>query len=109
MSDQLLPDFDGPAQPAEQPSPRKPKPRPQRKRPAKKKVVRAPSLKLAKRVPKKRRVRRTAMPGVLSATSEKALSPAFTPEAYRLIGLLMEQQWPIRALVISVVKGLSGK
>lgn len=103
MSETLLPDFDGPRDAAPAPAPKR-----SRRKPTKKKTRAAPTLKPAKRVPKKRRVRRTAMPVVLSA-SEKVLSPAFTPEAYRLIGLIMEQQWPIRALVISVVKGLSGK
>lgn len=60
MSDQLLPDFDGPGSAPEQPSPRKSRPRPQRKRPAKKIAKRAvPAPKAAKRVPKKRRVRKT--------------------------------------------------
>lgn len=59
MNDQLLPDFDGPqdlSDPAK-PGPKKPRPRSQRKRPAKK--AKAPVLKSAKRVPKKRKVRKT--------------------------------------------------
>lgn len=105
MSDQLLPDFDGPQPAPEQPSPRKPRPKPMR-RPAKKKAVRAPVLKPAKRVAKKRRIRK--------AMSSKQIVPVthagglFTPEVYRVIGTLMEMKLPDRSLVLSIVDSLSG-
>lgn len=56
MSDQLLPDFDGPRDHDTPPAPKKP-----RRKPAKKvtKRVKLPVAKPAKRVPKKRRVRKT--------------------------------------------------
>lgn len=57
MSDQLLPDFDGPIQPV-QPSPRKP-----RRKPAKKAKRVAPAPKPAKRVAKKRRTRKPVQYG----------------------------------------------
>lgn len=57
MSDQVLPDFDGPVQPV-QPSPRKP-----RRKPMKKAKRAAPAPKPAKRVAKKRRARKTASSG----------------------------------------------
>lgn len=58
MSNQLLPDFDGPGS---QPDEARPGPKKPRRKPAKKKAVRASSLKVAKRVPKKRRVRKAAV------------------------------------------------
>lgn len=56
MSEQLLPDFDGPIQPAA-PAPKRPR-RPAKKKPAKRAT---PAPKPAKRVPKKRRARKAAV------------------------------------------------
>ena len=61
MTDQTLPSFDPETPSQETPAPRKPRPRPQRKRPAKKAAKRA-VLPAPKRVPKKRRVRKTIRP-----------------------------------------------
>lgn len=55
MSDQLLPDFDGPGS---QPDAARPGPKKPRRRPAKKKARAVPAPKPAKRVLKKRRVRK---------------------------------------------------
>lgn len=111
MSDQLLPDFDGPVQPPEQPSPRKPKPRPQRaKRPAKKKARAAPAPKAAKRVPKKRRVRKVGKhPGLAAPYKASNALPQLTPDIYRMIAEMMKLDAYERGVTIAIVQGLSGK
>lgn len=63
MTDQNLPSFDPEPQMPETPALRKPRPRPQRKRTAKKAAKRVAPPKPAKRVPKKRRVRKPVQYG----------------------------------------------
>lgn len=105
MSDQLLPDFDGPQDLSDptKPRPKKPRPRPQRKQLAKKTATRRgpPPAKPAKRVSKKRRVRN--------------VSPIFTEtptlllpdEAYKLIRGLMGMSKTQLTLVLEIVHKLT--
>lgn len=87
MNDQM-PMFDDPV-PAAQP-PKKPK-KPSRK-----------SAKVA--APKKRRKRRTVKPQPYKNPERK---PVFSPEAYRLIGVLMNLDIPLRNFVMEVTKALT--
>lgn len=88
MNDQM-PMFDDPP-PVEVP-PKKPR-KPMRRK--------AKKLTAAKPVPKKRRKRRT----VKSAEPHKNYH---TPEAYRLIGTLMNLELPLRNFVMEVTKALT--
>lgn len=108
MSDQLLPDFDGPGN---QPDVVRPGPKKPRRKPAKKKARAAPVPKPAKCVPKKRRVRKVGKHPALAApySAKTAISPQFTPDVYRLIAEMMERNTAERGLVIAIVNGLSGK
>lgn len=65
MTDQTLPSFDPETPSQEVPAPRKPRPRPTRRPKSAKRA--APALKPAKRVPKKRRVRKTGKHPALAA------------------------------------------
>ena len=97
-----LPDFEQPA-PTEAPSPKKPRRRPtRRKSPPKKAAVRVVA-------PKRPRKVRPARKRVVTPMSTKNTHHGgrFTVEAYRLIGLLLEQDVPNRNLIMAIVKGMS--
>lgn len=107
MSDQLLPDFDGPgSQPdAVRPGPKKP-----RRKPAKKVVKRGPPP--AKRVPKKRRVRKINKNPALAAPYKADSTHAggrYSRDVYTAIGSLMGMKGSDREAVLDIVKGLCSK
>lgn len=103
MSDQLLPDFDGPGN---QPDEMRPGPKKPRRKPAKKKARAAPVPRPAKRVPKKRRVRKTPMPASVKSESRLfALIDACNKISKILESLLSREERS--AVMRSAVTGLS--
>lgn len=109
MTDQTLSSFDPETPSQEAPVPRKPRPRLTRQ-PAKKAKRAAPLLKPAKRVPKKRRVRKIGKSSLLAAPYKPVdMAVQFTPDVYRLIAEMMKLPTSERGLTIAIVQGLSGK
>lgn len=85
MSDQLLPDFDGPRNADLAPA----SPKRSRRKPAKKAKRAAPAPKSAKRVAKKRRVRKTASILLATRPNEPLLTSKefdVTLQVFRLLG-----------------------
>lgn len=101
MSDQLLPDFDGPRDIPEQPSPKK-----SRRKPAKRMKRAAPAPKPAKRVPKKRRVRKVASPIIAPTTDGLGASDI---QIIKGVGVLLAMPREERSLVIAIVQSLPDK
>jgi len=100
--DSTLPDFEQPPASIE-PAPKKPRRKPtKRKRPVKKAAVRVAA-------PKRPRKVRPARKRVVTPMNTKNTNHGgrFTVEAYRLIGLLLEQDVPNRNLIMAIVKGMS--
>lgn len=103
MSDQLLPDFDGPGS---QPDAARPGPKKPRRKPAKKKARAAPAPKAAKRVPKKRRVRK-----ILKSPTELGVTPGISAlwsgKVSEALGALMNLPAESRKLVLTVAQALT--
>lgn len=112
MNDQPLPDFDqGADHLGERVStPRKPRPRPTRQ-PAKKTAKRA-EPKPAKRVPKKRRVRKQTQQIAHRVGAEPRplySEQNFSAHTYSAIKILLAMDQSMRNTVIAIVRGLSDK
>lgn len=103
MSETLLPDFDGPRDADPALAPKLP-----RRKPAKKKAKRAASAsKPAKRVPKKRRVRKIANPIIIAPTSDEL--GASDIQIIKRVGALLAMPKEERNLVIAIVQSLPDK
>ena len=100
MNEHPLPMFDEQPAQTDPAPPKKPKPKPTRKR----RVRKAVKVAAPKRVPVKRRKRRVVKPRSYKNPEQ---NPACSPEAYRLIGTLMNLELPLRNFVIEVTRGLS--